>query len=188
VSVGRGPKDGDEAFMTFVVNHMGTGFRGLILAAVLAATMSNLSASFNSSASSMMSDWLGRWLPKTDERNGLRMARLLTIASAVVHAGVAIAVTHIEKQKAVVDLVLTIAGFAIGLLLGLYALGRFSQRITERTALISFMLGTIIMCCVWLFTPINGWWYTLVGSSTIAIIGFILSAVLDPPLTTTSEL
>jgi Na+/proline symporter len=160
---------------------MGAGFRGLILAAVLAATMSNLSASFNSSASSLMSDWLGRWLPKTDERSGLRMARLLTVASAVVHAGVAIAVTQIDKQKAVVDLVLTIAGFAIGLLLGLYALGLFSRRITEQTALISFVLGTIIMCCVWWFTLINGWWYTLVGSCTVAIIGFVLSALLDPP-------
>jgi SSS family transporter len=181
VEIGAGPKDGDQAFMTFVVNHMGMGFRGLILAAVLAATMSNLSASFNSSASSLMSDWLGRWLPKADERSGLRMARLLTIASAVVHAGVAIAVTQIDKQKAVVDLVLTIAGFAVGLLLGLYALGRFSRRITERTALIAFVMGTIIMCCVWLYTPINTWWYTLVGSCTVAIIGFGLSAVLDPP-------
>lgn len=181
VDVGLGPTDGDQAFMKFVVNHMGMGFRGLILAAVLAATMSNLSASFNSSASSLMSDWLGRWLPKTDERSGLRMARLLTVGSAIVHAAVAIAVTQIDKQRAVVDLVLTIAGFAVGLLLGLYALGRFSQRITERTALIAFVLGTIIMCCVWLFTPINTWWYTLVGSCTVAIIGFALSAILDPP-------
>ena len=52
------PTKGDEAFMTFVVDHMGIGFNGLILAAVLAATMSNLSSSFNSSASSLMSDWL----------------------------------------------------------------------------------------------------------------------------------
>ena len=57
------PTEGDKAFMTFVVDHMGVGFKGLILAAVLAATMSNLSSSFNSSASSLMSDWLGRWLP-----------------------------------------------------------------------------------------------------------------------------
>jgi SSS family solute:Na+ symporter len=188
VGKGIGPTDGDKAFITFVVSNMGVGFRGLILAAVLAATMSNLSASFNSSASSLMSDWLGRWLPTTDERSGLRMARLLTIASAVVHAGVAIGVTRIDKQKAVVDLVLTIAGFAIGLLLGLYALGLFSRRITERTALISFGLGTIIMCYVAFWTPINSWWYTLVGSSTVAIIGFILSALLDPAPATASKL
>ena len=56
------------------------------------------------------------------------MARLLTLASAVVHAGVAIAVYEIGLQKAVVDAVLSIAGFSIGLLLGLYALGLISRR------------------------------------------------------------
>ncbi len=135
-----------------------------------------------------MSDWLGRWLPKTDERSGLRMARILTIASAIVHAVVAIAVYEIGLQKAVVDAVLGIAGFAVGLLLGLYALGLFSRRITEQTALIAFILGTIIMCCVWLFTPINGWWYTLIGSSTVAIIGFALSALRDPPAPAVAKL
>ena len=107
---------------------MGIVFRGLILAAVLAATMSNLSASFNSSASSLMSDWLGKWLPKTDDRKGLRMARLLTVASAIVHAGVAIAVSEIGLQKSVVDAVLSLARFAIGLLRGPYALGLISRR------------------------------------------------------------
>ena len=59
---------GDQAFMTFVVAHMGTGLKGLILAAILAATMSTLSSSFNSSASSLMNDWLGRLLVGVDER------------------------------------------------------------------------------------------------------------------------
>ena len=188
VDQANAPNEGDKAFMTFVVGHMGAGFRGLILAAVLAATMSNLSASFNSSASSLMSDWLGRWLPKTDERSGLRMARILTIASAIVHAAVAIAVYEIGLQKSVVDAVLGIAGFAVGLLLGLYALGLFSRRITEQTALIAFLVGTVVMCCVWLFSPVNSWWYTLIGSSTVAIIGFALSALRDPPAPAVAKL
>jgi len=175
------PEAGDKAFMTFVVDHMGIGFRGLILAAVLAATMSNLSASFNSSASSLMSDWLGRWLPKVTERKGLRMARLLTVASAIVHAGVAIAVYEIGLQKSVVDTVLSIAGFAIGLLLGLYALGLISRRVSQNTALAAFTIGVVVTCYVAFKTPISGYWYTLVGSSVIVISGLILSEIFDPP-------
>jgi SSS family transporter len=175
------PVKGDESFMTFVVNHMGVGFRGLIMAAVLAATMSNLSASFNSSASSLMSDWLGRWVPKTDDRTALRMARWLTLASAVVHAAVAIAVYEIGLKMAVVDTVLKIAGFAIGLLLGLYALGIISKRISERTALIAFVVGVIVTCYVAFATPVNGYWYTLVGSSVIVTVGLILSLIIDRP-------
>jgi Na+/proline symporter len=181
------PAKGDEAFMTFVVSHMGVGFRGLILAAVLAATMSNLSASFNSSASSLMSDWLGRWLPKVDERKGLRMARWLTIASAVVHAAVAIVVYEIGLKMAIVDTVLSIAGFAVGLLLGLYALGLVSRRVSQTTALIAFMVGVVVTCYVAFATPISGWWYTLVGSTVIVVVGLALSAIIDPPAAETSK-
>ncbi len=178
---GTVPTNGDKSFMTFVVDHMGMGFRGLILAAVLAATMSNLSASFNSSASSLMSDWLNRWLPHQDDRSTLRMARLLTLASAVVHAIVAIAVYEIGLNKTVVDAVLSIAGFAIGLLLGLYALGIISQRVSERSALMAFVVGLIVTCYVAFWTPISGYWYTLVGSSVIVIVGLVLSMIFDPP-------
>lgn len=178
---GAAPAEGDQAFMRFVVDHMGVGFRGLILAAVLAATMSNLSSSFNSSASSLMSDWLGKWIPKNDDRKTLRVARLLTLASAVVHAGVAIGVYEIGLRKAIVDTVLGIAGFTVGLLLGLYALGLFSRRVTERTALTAFVIGLVVTCIVAFATPLSGWWYTLVGSSVIVASGFALSAAFDPP-------
>jgi SSS family solute:Na+ symporter len=181
------PMEGDKSFMRFVVDHMGIGFRGLILAAVLAATMSNLSASFNSSASSLMSDWLGRWLPKTDDRKGLRIARLLTVASAIVHAGVAIAVYEIGLQKAIVDTVLSIAGFAIGLLLGLYALGLISRRVSQNTALAAFFVGVAVTCYVAFKTPVNGYWYTLVGSSVVVISGLLLSLIFDPPVVEMSK-
>ena len=68
--------------MTFVVEHMGVGLKGLILAAILAATMSTLSSSFNSSASSLTNDWLGRLLVGVDERKKLTLARWLTLVFA----------------------------------------------------------------------------------------------------------
>jgi SSS family solute:Na+ symporter len=183
----RAPAKGDEVFMTFVVDHMGIGFRGLILAAVLAATMSNLSASFNSSASSLMSDWLNRWLPTVDDRSALRMARVLTCASAVVHAAVAIAVYEIGLRRAIVDTVLGIAGFAIGLLLGLYALGMVSRRVSQGTALVAFVAGVAVTCAVAFGTAINSYWYTLVGSTTIVTVGLILSLLLDSPVAASEQ-
>ncbi|HVT30068.1 MAG TPA: sodium:solute symporter [Lacipirellulaceae bacterium] len=176
------PTVGDKAFMRFVIDHMGVGFRGLILAAVLAATMSNLSASFNSSASSFMSDWLNRWLPHVDDRQSLRMARMLTVVSALIHAAVAITVYEIGVKMTIVDTVLAIAGFSIGLLLGLYALGLISRRVSERTALVAFCIGVAVTCIVAFATPISGWWYTLVGSSVVVVAGLTLSAIFDPPV------
>ncbi len=132
-----------------------------------------------------MSDWLNRWLPHADDRQSLRMARILTVVSALIHAAVAITAYELGRlglKMTIVDTVLSIAGFAIGLLLGLYALGLISRRVSERTALIAFIVGVVVTCGVVFGTPISGWWYTLVGSSVIVVVGLILSAIFDPPV------
>jgi Na+/proline symporter len=172
---------GDKAFMTYVIDHMGSAMKGLILAAILAAAMSTLASSFNSSASSLMSDWLSRFLPNLDDRKSLNLARGLTIVFALVQAGVAIVAYKMEIQEAIVNAVLKIAGFAIGLLLGLYGLGLIRPRTPEPVALVAFVIGAVVTSFV-AFHPtikINGYWYTLVGSGTIVIAGTILGLCLD---------
>jgi SSS family transporter len=174
---------GDEAFMTYVVNHMGSGMKGLILAAILAAAMSTLASSFNSSASALMSDWLSRYFPQLDDRKSLHMARVLTIVFALVQAVVAMVAYQMAIEEAIVNAVLKVAGFAIGLLLGLYGLGLIWPRASEPVAITAFFVGTAVTATVAFATPINGFWYTLIGSSTIVIMGFLLSLVFDRPRT-----
>jgi Na+/proline symporter len=173
--------DGDEAFMTFVMNHMGTGMKGLILAAVLAAAMSTLASSLNSSASSLTNDWLGRYLQNMDDRRSLALSRMLTLVFGLVQMMVALATHLVVQEMTIVAAVLKIAGFASGLLLGLYALGLFAPRATERSALAAFVVGTLVTCGVAFGTPLSGWWYALVGSTTIFVVGWSLGYVLDPP-------
>jgi Na+/proline symporter len=148
--------------------------RGLILAAVLAAAMSTLSSSLNSSASSLVNDWLGNWLTGVDQRRALRLARWLTLVFAAVQAAVAIAAYERGLDKAIVMAVLVIAGFATGLLLGLYGLGLVAPKTSEPVAIIAFAVGTVVTCWVAYATQLNGLWYTLVGSTTIVVVGLIL--------------
>ena len=170
---------GDEAFMTYVVSHMGVGVKGLIFAAILSAAMSTLASSLNSSASSLVGDWLAPILPALDDRRSLLLSRLLTLFFAGVQCAVAIVAYQIAMQEAVVDQVLKIAGFAIGLLLGLYALGLLAPRTSEKVALAAFGIGAVVTTWVAFATPINGYWYTLVGSGTIVITGLVLTMILD---------
>jgi solute:Na+ symporter, SSS family len=175
------PTSGDQVFMTFVVQHMGAGLTGLILAAVLAATMSNLSSSFNSSASAFMSDWLQRWLPKMDDRQSLRLARYLTLVSAAIHAAVAITAYHMGLNESTVNMVLGIAGFSTGLLLGLYILGLIAPQTREAVAIVAFFVGLAATCSVWRYTQISAWWYTLVGSTVIVTVGLMLGLFFKRP-------
>ena len=170
---------GDQAFMTYVVNHMGMGLKGLILAAVLSAAMSTLASSLNSSASSLMGDWITPLMPSLGDRHSLRLSRWLTLLFAAVQCGVAIGAYALAIEQAIVDAVLKIAGFAIGLLLGLYGLGLLAPRTSERVALVAFAVGTAVTSYTAFGTDINGYWYTLVGSGTIVVVGLILSAIYD---------
>jgi SSS family transporter len=177
-TAGNVPNIGDRAFMTYVVDHMSAGLRGLIVAAVLAATMSNLASSFNSSASALMADWLQRWIAKVDDRQSLRMARWLTLASAFVHALVAVYFYKVPYEQSIVDSVLTIASFAVGLLLGLYFLGLLHWRASEPTALAAFTVGAIVTASAFKY-GLYGYWLSLVGSGTILVVGIVLSLLFD---------
>jgi SSS family transporter len=172
---------GDQALMTYVVRHMGVGLKGLILAAVLSAAMSTLASSLNSSASSLVGDWIAPMTPSLDEARSLRLSRLLTLLFAAVQCGVAIGAytLAIEQAMAVVDAVLKIAGFAIGLLLGLYGLGLLIPRAPELVALAAFAVGSAVTTYAVFATPLNGYWYTLVGSSTIVIVGLVLNMIFN---------
>jgi len=170
---------GDQALMKYVIDHMGVGMKGLVLAAVLSAAMSTLASSLNSSASSLVGDWIVPLVPSLDERRSLLLSRLLTLFFAVVQCGVALAALTLVMEQAIVDSVLTVAGFAIGLLLGLYALGIVAPRVSEHVALAAFVVGTAVTCIAAFATPLNGYWYTLVGSSTVVVTGLILSEIFD---------
>ncbi len=165
---------GDRALMTFVVGHMGVGLKGLILAAVIAATMSTLASSFNSSASSLTNDWLGRRLAGLGEGKTLALARGLTLLFAAIQVAVAIVAYRLAMNQSIIDSVLSIAGFATGLVLGLYGLGLLVPRATQPTALVAFAVGTVVTSWAAFATQLNGYWYTLVGSGTIVIVGWVL--------------
>jgi SSS family solute:Na+ symporter len=179
------PTNGDQVFMTFVVQHMGAGLTGLILAAVLAATMSNLSSSFNSSASAFMGDWLQQWMPNMSDRQSLRVARYLTLISAAIHAAVAIIAYNQGFDESTVKMVLSIAGFSTGLLLGLYILGLIAPHTRESVAIAAFFVGLAATCYVAFRTPISAWWYTLVGSTVIVTVGVVLGLFFKRPTSDT---
>ncbi len=173
-------QNGDQALVTFVVNFTSTGLRGLVLAAVFSASMSS---SLNAVTSSLMSDWFDRRMAQMSERKSLFIARVLTIAFAVVQAAVAIVAYKFDLNESTVNSVLGIAGFSTGLILGLYFLGLIVPNASEPVALAAFTVGTAVTCFAVFGTSLHWLWYTLVGSGTIVIVGLLLSLMFDSPRT-----
>lgn len=182
-----GPTDGDKVFAHFIVNHLPIGLVGLTLSAVFAAAMSTLSGSLNSSATALIKDI---YLPLTKSNPSptrqLWISRLATVGFGVLQICIALASYYLGTNQNTVNSVLTIAGFALGPLLGLYFLAVFAQRVQQRAALAGFCVGVVALAGIAFNTSLYWPWYAGVGAGITFFAGLAIAYLL-PYENSTSE-
>jgi len=169
----------DRVFSSYIVSELprGIGLIGLLLAAVFSAAISTLSSSLNSSATSVVSDWIlpsrGRVDAEIDDSSVVWFSRLLTIVFGVVQIIVGIGAANWDD--AVVWNALAIAGFAAGLLLGLFALATLTKKTTQAAALFGLLGGLAVLLFVkfWLSYDVASPWLPVIGSTTTFVFGFL---------------
>ena len=153
----------DEVFGYFIVNYLPAGIVGLLIAAVLSAAMSTLSSSLNSSASAVVNDFYRPLRSGRGERHYLVVARGMTTVWGVAQMGVAL-VAAIALERSVIEMVLSIAGFTTGMILGLFLLGRLKRPLRSEAALVGLILGFVTVLGVKLGTSIAWPWYAPIGT------------------------
>ena len=124
----------DREFSSFIVDHLPTGLRGLLLAGIISAAMSTLSSSINSLASSTIVDWFGG-------RSSIRTSKIVSLFWASVLIGIALIFD--ESDSAIVIIGLQIASFTYGGLLGLFLLTKINRKFNS----ISLIVGLISSSC-----------------------------------------
>jgi solute:Na+ symporter, SSS family len=193
---GRAVTSTDVVFPTFIVERMPPGLVGLLLAAIIAATMSTHSAAINSLAAASTHDiYLPLAHKAPDSPAAFRVGRFFALFWGVVlTAG---ALLFREQGTPVVVVALGIASFTYGGLLGVFFLGNFWPRATQRDAILGLVLGIAAMAFVVFARQITTWfpstadalgpfariawpWYVLIGTSITMIVG-ILSSLTHPP-------
>ena len=169
----------DRIFPAFMMTHLPTGIRGLVVAAIVAAAMSTLSSSLNSSAASTVGDF---YMPLTDETRSdqhyLEASRWATVVWAVVQ--MAVAVVAVELSSRVVDEVLGIQSFTGGLLLGVFLLALTPTRRAAAPAT-GLVVGAAVLVTLRLLTAVSWQWYVLVGTLTTFGVGWVLGRVSPNP-------
>lgn len=163
----------DGIFPKFIVEEMPTGISGLIVAALFAAAMSTLSSSLSSLSSAATLDI---YIPLSgkgkSEKELLNISRKITLLWGVVLIAASSSFIGF-KEGTVVELALGIASYTYGGLLGVFLLGLFSKKATQRDALYGFSVAIIVMT-VFIQTIQIAWpLYTIVGSSAAIITGII---------------
>src|SRR4026208_2238404 len=110
---------------------MPVGVRGFLVAGIFATAMGSFSAALNALATGATNDWDLRWVRGRCEAHSGAAARRSTVLFAAVMVVIAGAfayakVTHPDLR--IIPVVLGIAGFILGPMLGVFLIGMFTER------------------------------------------------------------
>jgi solute:Na+ symporter, SSS family len=120
-----------DVFGSYILNVMPVGIRGLVLAGIFATAMGSFSAALNALATGATNDWYLRWVHGRSEAHYVKAARWFTVLFAALMIVIAGAfayakVTHPDLR--IIPVVLGIAGFILGPMLGVFLIGMFTER------------------------------------------------------------
>jgi SSS family transporter len=126
------PAANADVFGSYIINVMPTGIRGLVLAGVFATAMGSLSAALNALATSVTNDWYIPYFARhKPESNHVAAARVFTAVFAVLMIVIAGAFAYAKVKDPnvrIIPVVLGIAGFILGPMLGVFLLGMLTRR------------------------------------------------------------
>jgi solute:Na+ symporter, SSS family len=171
----------DRVFPDFITKHMPSGLSGLVVASIFAAA---LSSSLNSIAATAVNDLYKPFRSNMDDAHYLRISHLFTLIVGIIQIGVALAFMH--QERSALDSALSVASLINGPILGVFLIGSFLQKATQKEALVAMTVSIAVMSLLIYFelvkrfgiypqtTPIAWTWYVLIGSSTTFITAWLL--------------
>lgn len=181
----------DQLLPHFVITYAGGyGMTGLILAGLFAAAMSSLDSGINSMAASLVADWLhGRDV-------GISTNRLLTICFGIGVTTIACLLSLINSP--VFDILLSIAGATLGLLLAVLMMGMLLPRVNTTGVVSGLVAGLLVFSLIRILLPqlgpeslehlgplaglkSNTWWDGLFTTIPTVVVGLLVSLLRSPP-------
>ncbi len=184
----------DQLLPHFVVHYAGGyGMTGMILAGLFAAAMSSMDTGINSMTATLVTDWLnGREL-------GIRFNRIVTAVFGVIATSTAGALALIDSP--VFDLLLSISGATLGLLLAVLMLGMFVPRANTIGVVCGLAAGLAVFAVIRVWIPnleqeglnelgvfaglkSNTWWDGMLTTIPAIAMGIIVSYLTPPPAET----
>jgi SSS family transporter len=121
-----------DVFASYIFNVLPVGVRGLVLAGVFATAMGSLSAALNALATSATNDWYIPYFARhRDERHHVAAARVFTTVFALLMIVIAVIFAYAKVTNPnvrIIPVVLGIASFILGPMLGVFLLGMFTKR------------------------------------------------------------
>ncbi len=155
----------DKVFPHFIVNELPHGVSGLLIASIFAAGMSTISTSFNSTSTVLLTDYFKK---NAGENQKLWFLYGSMIVICLISILVAMAMINV---KSILDVWWKYASILSGGMLGLFLLGIFSNIKRNSNAVISLVVGILVILIFTLYSIIFPEREPLVHSYLITVIG-----------------
>jgi SSS family transporter len=147
------PASNADVFASYIFNVLPTGIRGLVLAGVFATAMGSLSAALNALATSATNDWYIPYFARhKGERHHVSAARWFTALFAFLMILIASVFAYAKVTNPdvrIIPVVLGIASFILGPMLGVFLLGMFTRRrgsdLGNMIAITCGLIATIVL-------------------------------------------
>jgi len=169
----------------FIATRLPAGLAGLVIAGIFAATMSTVDSGMNSIATTLVNDVHRKLRPDADDRQRLRMARILTVAAGLFGTISAVLISKMDAGS-LWQLILLLVGLFGSSLTGVFLLGVFTQRASARGVMIGVAASIISLIMLRTFSiPIHGFLTAAVGVLSCVAVGYVASICLphhDRPL------
>lgn len=163
---------GDKVFPDFITQHTPSGLAGLIVAAIFAAA---LSSSLNAIAATAVNDLYKPFKPDETDKHYLKTSHILTLIVGVIQILIALALRH--STESALNQALSVAALINGPVLGVFLVGTFLKRVSEKPALIGMIVAITIMVIIRFKTPVAWTWYGFFGSLITFIVAWLASFV-----------
>ena len=130
----------------------------------------------NSTATTIVTDFLRPQNLCKDERGYLKAARVITVLIGVL--GTLFGLVFVNPEiKSLFDAFIKIIGLFMGVLGGLFVLGVLTRKANSTGALVGGLAGAVVMFCLWKFTAVNGYLYTVTGIVSCVVLGYVVSLI-----------
>lgn len=167
----------DSIFPLFISRELPVGVAGIVIAAVFAAAQSTISTSMNSTSTALVTDFFRRFGYQASEEGYLRLARILTAVLGGLGTIFALVLAWGDIESAWKTF-LTIIGFVMGPLCGLFMLGMFTRVGNSNGAIAGAVAGVTAVVWARYGTPMSGLLYAPLGIVASLGVGYLVSLVL----------
>ena len=172
------PTANADIFGSYILNVMPVGIRGLVLAGVFATAMGSLSAALNALATSATNDWYVPALVRRgtyDDTKVMQAAQGFTVLFAVLMVLVAGVFAYLKVSDPtirIIPVVLGIASYIVGPMLGVFLLGMFTKNRGSDTGNgIAIVVGLATTGILGYLQLVSFTWFALIGALAVVLVG-----------------